>query len=92
MKPELSVVLPVFNEIESLPELRRRLLSVLETCGRTYEIVFVDDGSRDGSFERMAEFAREDRPGHWFPPLAAAWHPPHTDPPTAENRDGERDS
>jgi polyisoprenyl-phosphate glycosyltransferase len=61
MKPELSVVLPVFNEIESLDELRARLLSVLEPCGRSFEVVFVDDGSRDGSFERMAAYAREDR-------------------------------
>ncbi len=61
MKPELSVVLPVFNEIETLGELRTRLLSVLDECGRSFEIVFVDDGSHDGSFERMAAFAREDR-------------------------------
>ncbi len=61
MKPELSVVLPVFNEIETLDELRARLISVLTTCGRSFEIVFVDDGSRDGSFERMASFAHGDR-------------------------------
>ncbi len=60
MKPELSVVLPVFNEIETLDELRKRLLSVLDSCGRTYEIVLVDDGSHDGSFEKMASFSRED--------------------------------
>ena len=60
MKPELSVVLPVFNELGNLPDLRARLLTVLEACGRTFEVVFVDDGSRDGSFEKMAEFARAD--------------------------------
>ena len=58
--PELSVVLPVFNEIENLDELRARLTKVLDTCGRTWEIVFVDDGSRDGSFEKMADFSRRD--------------------------------
>ncbi len=58
--PELSVVLPVFNEIENLDELRTRLVAVLEGCGRTWEIVFVDDGSRDGSFEKMAGFSRRD--------------------------------
>jgi dolichol-phosphate mannosyltransferase len=61
LKPEISVVLPVFNEIETLDELRSRLLKVLVACGRTFEIVLVDDGSSDGSFERMATFAREDR-------------------------------
>ncbi len=61
MKPEISVVLPVFNESENLPELKNRLISALSEAGRTFEIVFVDDGSRDTSFEIMASFAREDR-------------------------------
>ena len=58
--PEISVVLPCFNELANLPELRRRLVTVLEATGRTFEILFVDDGSRDGSFEAMAAFAAED--------------------------------
>jgi polyisoprenyl-phosphate glycosyltransferase len=58
--PELSVVLPVFNESENLPELRERLTKALEACGRTWEVVFVDDGSRDASFEIMASYAKED--------------------------------
>ena len=58
--PEISVVLPCFNELPNLPELRRRLVAVLEATGRTFEILFVDDGSRDGSFEAMAAFAAED--------------------------------
>ncbi len=59
--PDLSVALPVFNEAENLDELKDRLVKALEATGRSWEIVFVDDGSRDGSFERMAAFAREDR-------------------------------
>lgn len=47
--PELSVVVPAFNEVESLPELHRELLTVLAALGRTWEIVYVDDGSRDGT-------------------------------------------
>ncbi|MCK6682641.1 MAG: glycosyltransferase family 2 protein [Thermoanaerobaculia bacterium] len=61
MRPEISVVLPVFNESENLPELKSRLISALESCGRTFEIVFVDDGSRDGSFPLMAAMAESDR-------------------------------
>ena len=57
--PEISVVLPCFNELPNLPELRRRLVSVLEATGRTFEILFVDDGSRDGSFEAMAALAKQ---------------------------------
>ena len=60
MGPEISVVLPVFNEVENLDELRERLTKVLGACGRTWEVVFVDDGSRDDSFAKMAVFADED--------------------------------
>lgn len=60
-RPELSVVLPVFNELPTLPELRERLTRVLESAGRSWEVVLVDDGSRDGSFELMARFAAEDK-------------------------------
>jgi glycosyltransferase involved in cell wall biosynthesis len=59
--PDLSVVLPVFNEIDNLDELRTRLTKVLEGTSRRWEIVFVDDGSHDGSFEKMAAFAHDDK-------------------------------
>lgn len=45
----LSVVVPVFNEQASLSELHRRLRAVLESTGEAWEIVYVDDGSRDES-------------------------------------------
>ena len=59
--PEISVALPVFNEADNLDELKGRLVEALDAAGRTWEIVFVDDGSQDGSFEKMAAFARADR-------------------------------
>jgi glycosyltransferase involved in cell wall biosynthesis len=49
--PDLSVVVPVFNEEENLPDLGREISSALE--GIDYEVVFVDDGSTDGSFGRI---------------------------------------
>jgi glycosyltransferase involved in cell wall biosynthesis len=58
--PALSVVVPVYNEAESLPELHRELCAALEAIGRPWEIVYVDDGSRDGSEERIAAFAAAD--------------------------------
>ena len=58
--PDLTVVLPVFNEVEALPELRRRLVDALAAAGVSFEVLFVDDGSRDGSWEVAAQFARED--------------------------------
>lgn len=48
-----SVVLPVFNEEGVLEQLHRRLTAALEGTGRTYEILFVDDGSRDTSFAKL---------------------------------------
>lgn len=48
---DISVVIPLYNEAESLPELTKRVYEQLENTGRTFEIVFIDDGSRDGSFD-----------------------------------------
>jgi glycosyltransferase involved in cell wall biosynthesis len=47
----LSIVVPVFNEAESLPELYAALAAVLESVGGSNELIFVDDGSTDASFE-----------------------------------------
>lgn len=47
--PQLSVVVPVFNERAVLPELLQRLVAVLEASSPEYEVVFVDDGSADES-------------------------------------------
>jgi len=57
---ELSVVLPVHDEEENLPALYPRLTSVLEGTGLRYEIVFVDDGSRDGSLAYLHGVAVQD--------------------------------
>ena len=58
--PEISVALPVFNEAANLDELNERLSRVLASTGRTWEIVYVDDGSADASFQKMEAFARKD--------------------------------
>ena len=47
--PEISVVIPVFNEEEGLPELFARLYPALDALGVRYELIFVNDGSRDRS-------------------------------------------
>ncbi len=52
----LSVVVPVCNEAENLPELYRRLTAVLPDLAADYEIVFVNDGSRDNSLEILDKF------------------------------------
>ncbi|GAB4245637.1 MAG: glycosyltransferase [Candidatus Methylacidiphilales bacterium] len=54
--PAVSVVIPVFNEQANLPRLFKRLGSVLDKLDRSAEIVFVNDGSRDGSQALLEEF------------------------------------
>jgi undecaprenyl-phosphate 4-deoxy-4-formamido-L-arabinose transferase len=51
--PFLSIVIPVYNEEDNLPELERRLLPSLARLAKSFEIVLVDDGSRDRSLELM---------------------------------------
>lgn len=60
MEPELSVVIPLYNEAESIPALYDELTAALEATGRSYEVVIVDDGSKDGSFERLREINARD--------------------------------
>ena len=58
--PQVSVVVLVYNEIDSVEPLHRELMGVLEGFGRTFEVLYIDDGSRDGSTERLAELAARD--------------------------------
>ncbi len=51
---ELSVIIPVRNEAQSIDDLHRELTAALEAWGRPYEIIVIDDGSTDDSFERLA--------------------------------------
>jgi undecaprenyl-phosphate 4-deoxy-4-formamido-L-arabinose transferase len=61
-RPDISVVIPVYNEQENLPALLPRLLPVLDRVGRPYEVLFVDDGSRDASLSILRSFV-EAHPG-----------------------------
>jgi polyisoprenyl-phosphate glycosyltransferase len=59
-RPTLSVVAPVFNEEQILPELYRRVSEVLDGAGLDWELVMINDGSRDRSPEIMAELHAKD--------------------------------
>jgi len=61
MSITFSIVVPVFNELENIPELYRRLRATLDSVGETWELVLVDDGSTDGSTERIRELAAKDK-------------------------------
>ncbi len=56
----VSVVIPVFNELENTPLMHRELSDVLQDCGREYEMIFVDDGSSDGTAGVLQQIASED--------------------------------
>jgi len=58
---EISVVVPLLNESLSLPELHDRLAAVLEKITSRHEIIFVDDGSDDGSLQILREISARDR-------------------------------
>lgn len=55
--PVLSIVVPVYNEEAVLPLFYRRLRAVLDTLGSSFEIVFIDDGSKDSSIRYLASLA-----------------------------------
>ena len=60
MDLELSIVIPAFNEQDNINPLYEELKEVLSGTGRTYEILFVDDGSTDATFSRMEELHTRD--------------------------------
>ena len=59
-EPELSVVVPAFNEEESLDALLAAIVGALDGAGTTFELVIVDDGSADGTWSRMSAAAQRD--------------------------------
>ncbi len=61
--PKVSIAIPIFNEEKNIPPLLERLVPVMQASGQPFELVFVDDGSRDGSLELLKK--------------AAARHPDH---------------
>lgn len=55
VRPVYSIVAPVFNEAETLPHFYKRIVEVMEGVGEPFELVLINDGSRDGSYDIMQE-------------------------------------
>src|SRR5438046_3479550 len=58
--PDVSLVVTLYNEVDSLPELYRRTVETLDSGPRTYELIFVDDGSTDGTFAALERLHEDD--------------------------------
>lgn len=61
MKITYSIVAPIYNEKDNLPELYRRVTEVMETSGEPWELILVDDGSTDGSTDGIRALAAQDK-------------------------------
>ena len=60
MTIDISVIVPILNEEESVALMRKRVVDALEPLGRPFELIYVDDGSTDESFPRLAAMAEAD--------------------------------
>ena len=61
---DISIIVPLLNEKESLPELVAWIRRVVEKEGWTYEIIMIDDGSTDGSWDTIKELSASDSSIH----------------------------
>lgn len=59
-RPALSLVIPIFNEEETIPELHQRLISLLDGLNVTWEVIFIDDGSVDDSLRQLKALAAQE--------------------------------
>ncbi|MCS7307909.1 MAG: glycosyltransferase family 2 protein [Aquificaceae bacterium] len=59
-KPYLSVVIPAYNEEDNIPILYSKLKEALQKLGKDYEVIFVDDGSTDATWEKLLEISKKD--------------------------------
>jgi len=55
-----SIVVPFFNEQENIPPLYMKLTEVMDALGESYELIFVDDGSRDNTFKVLSDIYEHD--------------------------------
>ncbi|MBL7161041.1 MAG: glycosyltransferase family 2 protein [Anaerolineales bacterium] len=61
MTPAYTIIAPIFNEVENIPELYRRICEVMDNADKPWELVMVDDGSTDGSADLIRELAAADQ-------------------------------
>jgi dolichol-phosphate mannosyltransferase len=60
MKPTHTIIAPIYNEFENIPVLYERICEVMDSTGEPWELICIDDGSSDGSTQRLLEYAEKD--------------------------------
>src|SRR5688572_1431362 len=60
LQPTISIVIPLFNEADNILPLYQHLRAAMEDGGRTWEVIFVDDGSTDNTFQVLQNLHRQD--------------------------------
>jgi len=63
MDPTISVIIPAYNEEDNIDPVHRELSSILDGIGHPYEILFIDDGSTDLTFQKMKSIQLKDDSG-----------------------------
>jgi dolichol-phosphate mannosyltransferase len=66
MIPDLSIIVPVFNEEKIIPELYRRLKLVADTISSSHEILFINDGSKDGTLAELRKICANDKRDYYI--------------------------
>src|SRR5262245_17991793 len=60
IRPEISIVIPLYNEADNIPALYRDLKAAMEQLGRAWEVIFVDDGSHDATHQEVEQLQTHD--------------------------------
>lgn len=61
INPELSIIVPLYNESDNVPELYKSLLKAIGPIGKQFEIIMIDDGSDDATWDKINEIAEKDK-------------------------------
>ncbi|MBN1552289.1 glycosyltransferase family 2 protein, partial [bacterium] len=59
--PEISIIVPLYNEVENVPILHQKISGTMKILNRTYEVVYINDGSSDGTLDALMSLPNEEK-------------------------------